>query len=1167
MNSNTDVRPDRTTAGAGVPAPSLSGSTRAGFSLGCLLSASFRRAASLTTATVTGVGLALVLGACGSGSSGGGGSFLVLRTTPQNNGRLFLNEPIRIDFNTDVNLSTADLNTVSFQVFDQNGQALTERPAGTFSIGTTAGDQVPGRQLVFTPRFPTNNTYDNGGFRPGRTYVVQLVSGDQRNNTVLRSVKGNGLTQAVSFTFQTAAGTTPSQLFSDTRAGGPRVVSMTVTPSDSQGVSLNRLGREPVEVRLTFDQPLNPSDSNVPVSVSADPLVRLATDRGRISLEYTDTTVSPLPIWFPATVDLESNTRQGAVVVLRPLGILPNNATISVRVERSVEDMSGESNIQNAAYDPVVGTFDTRQDFAPQFDAIVDDFSDAGNLDSEAAFLEAQAGLAGGRLSASFDFEGGETRLTYRPAQREVTLNTDLTLISPENGPPINVAGGVFTFARVEIPENVVVRGTGTRPMQWLVTGDFIVNGLLTIEGGDGQRVDTLNSANFPTGGGVGQCGGGNGGLGSPSSVSRSPSGEAGFGPGNKPQGGGEPGLLSCTSNCGRGSAGGGGSFSTQGDPFYPPTGANRPAQASGTGGAGCTTTAVNLPGGAPGVLGFVDTRADNNFWGSGVNVFEGIRVRGELIVPRGGSGGGGGGDKSTSGCETNSSTFINDAKGGGGGAGGGILIVKCLGTIRIGPFGRISANGGNGGGGEQAGGNTDGGGGGAGSGGMVVLMAGKGFEIFAHGPNATTNATYAENNFDFAITADGGLGLQGTFGGNEIRAKYPIPTFPARPLGGFGGMGVIQMMAPPGDDQVDGTGNRLDDNINFVFLDGSGVKQSVSPARKRQLLGWRGWPTNTGSRIDDLGNPITLREGEGDIRPSPILLPSPFAPQSRARSQWIELGSANRRRVDAAPAPNTPRVVVAAAGTEPRPDFGDDTLGFAGTSTTAGNTGYASFDRDGNLTFPVISIGGQTSLPVTSVSTDATLDGQPAYLVELAGSVNLGSVEDRYLGYRLELQNGSGGKAEFRILKHNARFVFLAPEATVPSATSTASILAKFFDVETNGNQGLGPTFNLDGSGTNKAPRANVRIGFAFSTDPRTGFGAQRWPNGTVPTEELYEYDLRNPAFLAWLQSNQPTFVQWDVTFNTTYHPTNPGNLSGEALSANTPRPSLRFLALPYRF
>ena len=47
--------------------------------------------------------VALVAPSCGGGGgTGGGGEFVVLGTEPLNNGTLFLNEPIAIDFSTPV---------------------------------------------------------------------------------------------------------------------------------------------------------------------------------------------------------------------------------------------------------------------------------------------------------------------------------------------------------------------------------------------------------------------------------------------------------------------------------------------------------------------------------------------------------------------------------------------------------------------------------------------------------------------------------------------------------------------------------------------------------------------------------------------------------------------------------------------------------------------------------------------------------------------------------------------------------------------------------------------------------------------------------------------------------------------------------------------------------
>src|SRR5262249_35855054 len=159
-----------------------------------------------------------------------------------------------------------------------------------------------------------------------------------------------------------------------------------------------------------------------------------------------------------------------------------------------------------------------------------------------------------------------------------------------------------------------------------------------------------------------------------------------------------------------------------------------------------------------------------------------------------------------------------------------GILIIKALGRIVVKSTGLINANGGNGGGGEQAGTNGNAGGGGGGSGGMIVLMSGGGIHLVTHGSphDDATVSTTPHRAYDFAIQADGGVGLRGPFQGNAVDGKYPGKGGPSgnavwnfNPIGGFGGLGLIQLMAPPGDNKPitedgDGTRTRLDDNIFF---------------------------------------------------------------------------------------------------------------------------------------------------------------------------------------------------------------------------------------------------------------------------------------------------------------------------------------------------------------
>src|SRR5262245_36239674 len=564
----------------------------------------------------------IALAACSGGSSDTGsvfgGTFDVLATEPLNGGRLFLNDPIRFDFSTPVDLGSADLNTVSFSVLDLNGKPVAEQPTGHFELDKRPGDDTVGRRLVFVPKLPSNDDFTNGGFRPARTYLVRLVGGDRHNTTVLLDQSGNGISNAQTFRFVTADGTTPTQLFRNTLAGGPRRTGFSVTPpAESTGVALNKFCSPTIEVRLDFNQALNPSSTNVPVALDTNPVLRAGVDKGRIFLQYQE---GLNKVWIPANVDIEVNDLALATVLMRPVGVLPNNATVEVIVESTMEDISGESNVGNAAYNSTFATFQTQPLYEAQFDSLVENFENADNIDFDAAFLEPQAEVGNGFVRAGFEFEGTTTQLNYAPTTPDVTLNTDFTQIEPANGLPFNVSGGVFNFKDVTISENVIVKGQGTRPMVWLASGNFIVNGKLSVRGGDGVRVNTLNSANFPSAGGVGVCGGGDGGKGSPISTARSFAGQSGFGPNQKPGAGGGGGQLSCNTACNRGSGGGGGSLATQGDPWYGTiparqrmSGGTGFQQVDGIGGAGClgiaNAASRTLAGGAPGPRVFTDAR------------------------------------------------------------------------------------------------------------------------------------------------------------------------------------------------------------------------------------------------------------------------------------------------------------------------------------------------------------------------------------------------------------------------------------------------------------------------------------------------------------------------------------------------------------------------------
>lgn len=1095
-----------------------------------------------------------------------GGNFVVLRTSPLNAGTSYLNDPVRIDFSNRVDLDSATLDAVAFQVLDSLGKPVEEQVSGQFSLASSADGRAE-RQLLFVPSLPTLDDFSDGGFRPGRTYLVQLIGGERHTGTVLRDRDGKVLLQPVSFSFSTVEGTLATQLFRNPRAGGPRRAAdagLTIaTASDLGAVPLNLQGAPPVEVRLKFDQALNPQRSNVPVAFDSNPLVRSQAARGRVFLEYDDPELGP-NTWIPTDNELEENGLDGAVLVLRPVGVLPNNAEIRVIVEPLLEDIAGESNTAELNYNRVFGTFHTQAGYGQQFDALVENFDSAAAIDFTAVFAEPLAEVGHGYIRAGFAFEGTPTAIEYEPQAQEVVLNTDFTQVVPKTGLAYNVAGGVFNFRNVHIPQGVTVRGQGSKPMVWLCSGDFVVDGELTVRGGDGSRVNTLNSANFPKAGGTGTCGGGSGGSGSPSGTERDAVGATGRGALQVPGLGGRGGLLACTAGCyqgdGGGSGGGGGSLATQGDPHYrAPALLGTPfQQREGNGGMGCsggaTSRTAPLAGGAAGPLVFVDSRADNDFYGAGVDAHRNLRILGELSAPVGGAGGGGGGDRSTSGQCTNEPSFANDNSGGGGGGGGGILIVKALGEIVVSSTGRIVADGGNGGGGEQAGSCNQGGGGGGGSGGMIVLMSARRIAIHAHGSQTRWN--YAQNDYDFAISADGGVCTTGTFAGPVVHDKYPASgqammtgaNYDSNPLGGMGGMGIVQLMAPPGDNSSDGTNTLFDDNI-AVFR--GGVEQFG--AAKQAILAWRGFPDANGAFVDDAGVATNIGDDEGDIRPAPILLPVPFGDRSRLRSKWLDTGASVRRAL--ASADGQPRGIVTGPEAVPGP-----TWAFAGLDLTGSEPGFLAYEAAGSADVRPAYPNVVPPVAIASRSAKATYLGQPAYRIELAEPV-LGAIPDRYSQFEAELLLESGESVGgFRIYSHTDRELLVAPEGTLLSTAATrVQVRARFYGVYTNDREGFGPARGPVG-GSGPAPIANVRLGFAFHRDPQSG------PAGRFPLDpQQFVHSFEDPALLAWIATNgSPRYVQWDAMFDTSF---GANGASSNLASPGAPRPELRFLRIPFRF
>jgi len=1120
--------------------------------------AASRRMRSILSSAILAPALVATLVFSSCGGSGGetpnqltGGSFVVVKTEPANNGQIFLNQSLKIFMSNPIDLSTANFNSIVFTVTDLSNNPVPDTVLGKFQYGTHEQGVVRENILEFQPRLPTNDTFTDGGFKPARIYRISLVAdNNSRVAPTLRDKRGRSLSPLSpiqTMTFRTASGKTPQELFLDVLAGGPRVTGVDISPTVESGgetyVTLNRLGELPVEVKLDFNQPLNPSSANIPLRQDLDPLLFAFREKGRIFLEY-DETEAGQNIWIPAQVEVVRNDASGATIVLRPDAVLPNNAEVRVIVEADLQDISGESNVKDASYVRKITTFRTLDAFEPMFDSVLLSFEDGGELlDPTATFRDPVADLNNGVLHSAFDFEGLETPFDFVPstAQKELVLRTDFTTVQPRNGPPLPIVGGVFQFNRIEIPDGVTVRFEGPNPAVLISRTTVTIGGRIIVDGHAGEDVFTENSGHVPTKGGVGQGAGGNGGRASQTTGGSTQRGEFGYGAGQVEKGGGQGGQIHCLGDKdpAAGAGGGGGSQRTRGDDDY--YGQTPGAIVDGSGGE--AQTGPPSPGSA-GTPVFIDPDPDNDFWGRQITA-TGELVVGEIPAPVAGSGGGGGGDQTagSSGvpCDAGAVNFINDKKGGGGGGGGGVLIIKALGAITIANTGLISASGGNGGGGQPAGSSLYGGGGGGGSGGMIVLMSADKIQIDNHN-NPWSSPSWDP---DFAVVADGGIGQNYKFG-TQIQERFDKYLgvgnigVGAPNRGGFGSLGVVQLMVPPGNDS-DNTGSVQDDNVV--------LRVGNSPVTGQTKLAWL---------------------NHGDIRPQPFVMPVPFGRYSKARTRWIATGATVRREQLPPVRSAGARSINKNLGTSGPEWF------FSGLETSGKAVGYVKTDPTTGVMAPRFEIAADVT---SSESNATTKNGLPAHLITVAGQpFPVPGQQDgwSYANYRAVLKDASNATVgEFRILDNSRNELWLdGRNENLPSGIRTVEIYASFIEA-VNGfppddwEPGLGDTFQANA--TTLAPRVNFQVGFAFHKEPwkpeiNNGNDAKRFPQGVG--QFLYGLDIDNFLLRDQLRALHYPYVQVEVRFNLAYNPDDPNLLtSANELQTTTRRPGLRLLRLPYRF
>ncbi len=847
--------------------------------------------------------LALAAGASCSGGGGGGGgatpgttSFQMSNLSIQDGSVWQINREIVFQFSEPVDFSTVSSNTI-------NIRSASDVPAiGVFRLR----DQFT---VVFQPNCPTLDDFSDAGLQPGGVTYVLRVPGQNSSPNTLRSLAGVPLGIQQSRTFSTPASNLASIVFQDTRLGAPDPIlrdkdspqtsatylEMGGDPAktvyferDGQELVLSDpdfLGRHNlysdrdarIAILVVFNQPVSPLSDNI--------------SENRLRLEFRDP--DPLnEVWHPIAtrVTLVANcTETGATVRLEPVGVLPPSAKVRAVILPGFKDLVGESILQRRIDFAEFSTLPVLFTSLLPPDELSDEFNEPYDFggdsslsfqDTTALFDAPVADWGDGRLSAAFSFEGtggpgGDFDWVVHAGEIFFFDTTSTPINGGPNGIPTttqNAVNGVLDLRNLTIERGGEVRVQGPNPMRINATGEVRIDGRFDLGGFNAKDVATLNTGNQVEIGGAGAGGGGRGGNANDNISGPTKRGGRGQGPfrqGNLGGEGGEMGFSEFNSKNARRPGGGGGGRFTK-DWVGTTTFADvSMAAGAGTNGnknsTGADTRTSPSKGGAAGQGPFIDTSADNDFFGVRPVVSNGVLtglIRGELPSLWAGLGGGGGGNAGKR-FPNPGWSFSSDEKGGGGGGGAGGLHIKALGRIVFGRGGHIVASGARGATGE----NTNfldhiGGTGGAGSGGHVILESAAvvdftdgglnldaplrdfvlaGAPKLKGGPTDDVDSCSEDSSNSCCV---GGAGSGGSCRGNSN--------------GGAGGAGLIQIHVPD-PTQAPGTTAPADILVPAAALLAADV-------------------------IDQITSP-----------PAYVMIPT-FGKRSKARSEWISIGGADQK-------------------------------------------------------------------------------------------------------------------------------------------------------------------------------------------------------------------------------------------------------------------------------
>lgn len=409
----------------------------------------------------------------------------------------------RLKFKFSDRVDPASVNSASISIRTASGVAPDGEFTGDFLVG--------GSEVVFVPRVSTINGVSSFGFVRNESYILSLAGGGTASQGV-RSVAGDTLAQELSCTVRATLG------IQDEDQAAPTVELL--APSDLSAVPL-----DPTIV-LRFSELIDTTALQSSLS-AASPIavvLRPTLGPGECNRDNEGVALEGVP-----TLDTETiNGKEVTVVTFQPTVQLPGQSCLTVYVTADLRDLSGRAGVpaqfEMFTVDSVPVPLLITESFATN--AGQDPLVSGGIWNAGA-----RPGLLGGNgkhgsFAATLGVSLGNGVYEWRADQFVIPAS------QTASGQIENVTDGKFFFTDFILPDSQTLRFTGSVPVQIYVRGKVDIRGKIllnapeapsfvpTVGPANGLKVSnfvarstgTLPKAGQP--GGLGVCGGGNGGAG-----------------------------------------------------------------------------------------------------------------------------------------------------------------------------------------------------------------------------------------------------------------------------------------------------------------------------------------------------------------------------------------------------------------------------------------------------------------------------------------------------------------------------------------------------------------------------------------------------------------------------------------------------------------------------